>query len=95
MADAVFDPLSNVMLIAANQATRSVDPRRFPSGRARLETVGNIVFCFLMLAVSFILVAFSVRDIAEHSGRGGDSEFHLGAVIAATTSVVTKFCLFL
>ena len=95
MADAVFDPLSNVILIAANRATRSVDPRRFPSGRARLETVGNIVFCFLMLAVSFILIAFSVRDIAERSGLGGVSEFHLPAVIAATTSVVTKFCLFL
>lgn len=95
MADAVFDPLSNVILIAANRATRSVDPRRFPSGRARLETVGNVVFCFLMLAVSFILVAFSIRDIAERSGVGGVSVFHLSAVIAATTSFVTKFCLFL
>ncbi|KAK3987715.1 cation efflux family protein [Cladorrhinum sp. PSN332] len=95
MADAVFDPLSNVILIAANRATHSVNPRRFPSGRARLETVGNIVFCFLMLAVSFVLIAFSVRDIAERSALGGVREFHLSAVIAAITSFITKFCLFL
>lgn len=95
MADAVFDPLSNVILIAANRATRSVDPRRFPSGRARLETVGNIVFCFLMSAVSFILIAFSVRDLAERSDHGGVREFHSSAIIAAITSFVTKFGLFL
>ncbi|KXX74123.1 Metal tolerance protein 10 [Madurella mycetomatis] len=95
MADAIFDPLSNIILIAANRATRSVNSRHFPSGRARLETVGNIVFYFLMSAISFIIVAFSIRDIAERSGLGGVSEFHLSVVIVATTSFVTKFCLFL
>ena len=64
MADAIFDPLSNVTLIVTNRAVSRVDPSRFPSGKARLETVGNITFCFIMTAVSFILIAFSARQLA-------------------------------
>lgn len=97
MADAVFDPLSNVILIASNRAVRHVDPRVFPAGKGRLETVGNIVFCFLMMAVSSIIIAFSVRDLVERS-RGGGGEvngFHLPAVIAAATSFATKMGLFM
>lgn len=94
MADAVFDPLSNVALIVANRAVSRVDPRRFPSGKARLETVGNISFCFIMIAVSSILIAFSIKDLVE----GKDNEtngFHLPAVIAVAVAFLTKFCLFL
>lgn len=94
MADAIFDPLSNVTLILSNRAIRRVDPNRFPSGKARLETVGNIVFCFLMTAVSFILIAFSARELAE----GGDQRvkaFHLPSVIAVCVAFATKLVLFL
>lgn len=38
MADAIFDPMSNVTLIISNRAVNRVDPNRFPSGKARLET---------------------------------------------------------
>jgi hypothetical protein len=38
MADAIFDPLSNVTLIISNRAVKRVDANRFPSGKARLET---------------------------------------------------------
>ncbi|CAK7230525.1 hypothetical protein SCUCBS95973_007603 [Sporothrix curviconia] len=97
MADAVFDPLSNVTLIVTNRAVKRVDPARFPSGKARLETVGNIVFCFLMTSVSFILIAFSVREIAE--GRAPDeattNKFHLPSVLAVSIAFATKFALFL
>ena len=65
MADALFDPMSNITLIACNRAVRRVDPRRFPSGKARIETAGNIVFCFLMTAVSFILIAISAEELAS------------------------------
>ena len=43
MADTLFDPLSNFTLILSNRAVKRVDPRTFPSGKARIETVGNIV----------------------------------------------------
>lgn len=95
MADAVFDPLSNVTLIFANRAVRRVDPARFPSGKARLETVGNITFCFLMTAVSLILIAFSARELADREGEDGVNRFHLPSVIAVSVAFATKLALFL
>ncbi|KAL1867499.1 hypothetical protein Daus18300_006343 [Diaporthe australafricana] len=95
MADAIFDPLSNVTLIFANRAVKRVDPARFPSGKARLETVGNITFCFLMTAVSLILIAFSARELADREGEGGVNRFHLPSVIAVSVAFATKLALFL
>lgn len=94
MADALFDPMSNLTLILCNRAVNRVDSRKFPSGKARIETAGNICFCFLMCSVSFILIVMSARELAE----GSDSEtkrFHLPAVIAVCVAFATKFALFL
>lgn len=94
MADSIFDPLSNVTLIASNRAVKRVDPSRFPSGKARLETIGNIVFCFLMTAVSFILIAFSIQELGTHSSSDGLNKFHLPSVIAVCCAFTTKLVLF-
>lgn len=94
MADAIFDPMSNITLIVTNRAVKRVDPNRFPSGKARLETVGNIVFCFLMTAVSFILIAFSTRELVEGS-KNETKSFHLPSVVAVAVAFTTKLCLFL
>lgn len=92
MADAIFDPLSNITLILSNRAIARVDARRFPAGKARLETVGNIVFCFLMTAVSLIIIAFAAQELAtSDSGKA----FHLPSVIAVCVAFATKFGLFL
>lgn len=93
MADAIFDPLSNVTLILCNRAVNRVDPRRFPSGKARIETAGNIVFCFLMCSVSFILIVMSIRQLAEGS-KDETSGFHLPSIIAVAIALVTKTALF-
>ena len=93
MADAIFDPLSNITLIVCNRAVKKVDPRRFPSGKARIETAGNIVFCFLMTAVSWIIIVLSVIEL-----KNGDSEkkkpLHLPSVIAVAVATATKLALF-
>ncbi|KIW81530.1 hypothetical protein Z517_04556 [Fonsecaea pedrosoi CBS 271.37] len=94
MADAIFDPLSNITLILSNKAVNKVDARKFPAGRARIETAGNIVFCFLMTAVSFILIAFSVRELVEGSSEE-TKKFHLPSVVAVTVAFCTKLGLFL
>lgn len=94
MADALFDPLSNVTLILCNRAVKRVDARKFPSGKARIETAGNICFCFLMCSVSFILVVLSARELAEGSVTE-TTPFHLPSVIAVAIAFATKFCLFL
>ncbi|KAH6626396.1 cation efflux family-domain-containing protein [Chaetomium sp. MPI-SDFR-AT-0129] len=93
MADAIFDPLSNITLILTNRAVRRVDPARFPSGKARLETVGNIVFCFLMTAVSLIIIAFAARELAQSDGEL--QGFHLPSIISVCAAFATKFTLFL
>lgn len=94
MADAIFDPMSNVTLIITNRAIKRVDPARFPSGKARLETVGNIVFCFLMTSVSLILIAFSAKELVTREGEDGTNEFHLPSVIAVCCAFSTKVALF-
>ncbi|CAN8095419.1 unnamed protein product [Discula destructiva] len=94
MADAIFDPMSNVTLILTNRAVKHVDPRRFPSGKARLETVGNIVFCFLMTSVSLILIAFSAKELVSREGESGTNKFHLPSVIAVSCAFATKLVLF-
>jgi divalent metal cation (Fe/Co/Zn/Cd) transporter len=72
---------------------RRVDPRRFPSGKARLETVGNITFCFLMVAVSLIIIAFACRELVESNGEL--KPFMLPSVISVCVAFGTKFTLFL
>lgn len=94
MADSIFDPMSNLTLILCARAVKRVDPRRFPSGKSRIETAGNIAFCFLMIAVSLILIVESIRTLAEGSDeKTGD--FHLPSVIAVAIAFCTKLSLFI
>lgn len=109
MADAIFDPMSNVTLIVCNRAVKRVDPRRFPSGKARIETAGNIVFCFLMTAVSFILIVLSAMELAEgnpaprgcipmpenhNCGPLKTKPFHLASIVVVSVAFCTKLVLF-
>ena len=94
MADAIFDPMSNLTLLLSNKAVAKVDARKFPAGKARIETAGNIVFCFLMTSVSFILIAFSARELASGS-QSNVQTFHLPSVIAVAIAFCTKLALFL
>ncbi|KAI8627725.1 cation efflux family-domain-containing protein [Xylariaceae sp. FL1651] len=95
-ADSVFDPLSNLTLILTHRAVKRADPNRFPSGKARLENVGNIAFCFLMMSVSLILIAFSIEELATHSSSDPSvNGFHLPSVIAVSVAFTTKLILFL
>ena len=94
MADAIFDPMSNLTLILCNRAVNRVDSRKYPSGKARIETAGNICFCFLMTAVSFLLIVLSAKELAD--GHNADTtKFHLPSVIAVAVALVTKLGLFL
>lgn len=94
MADALFDPLSNVSLILSHRAINRVDPRRFPSGKARIETAANIAFCFIMTAVSLVIIVQSIRDLVEGS-KTLTTKFFLPSIIAVGVAFVTKLGLFL
>ncbi|KAH8595945.1 putative metal tolerance protein 3 [Bisporella sp. PMI_857] len=94
-ADSIFDPMSNITLILSNRAVKRVDANRFPSGKARLETVGNIAFCFLMTALSIVIIAFSVKDLIDGHSDGDTKKFNLPSVLAVVVAFATKFALFL
>jgi divalent metal cation (Fe/Co/Zn/Cd) transporter len=94
MADSLFDPLSNLTLILCNRAVKRVDGRKFPSGKARIETAGNIFFCFLMITVSVVIIVEAIRTIVEHKGNEVNN-FYLPSVIAVGIAFATKFSLFL
>jgi divalent metal cation (Fe/Co/Zn/Cd) transporter len=66
-------------------------------GKARMATVGNIVFSFIMMSVSLILIVESVRDIATHDRDSGSdvTEFHVPAIVAVSVAFGVKFILFL
>lgn len=94
MADSLFDPLSNLTLILCHRAVARVDARKFPSGKARIETAGNLCFCALMITVSVVIIVESIRTIAEHTGPDVN-DFNLPSVIAVAIAFTTKFGLFL
>jgi divalent metal cation (Fe/Co/Zn/Cd) transporter len=93
MADALFDPLSNVTLMLSNRATKRVDTKRYPSGKARIETAGNIFFCFLMCAVSLIIIVQAIQELAEGSTTQ-TKPFFLTSIIAVAVAFCTKLALF-
>ena len=100
MADAIFDPMSNVTLMVTNRAVRKVNPRRFPSGKARIETAGNIMFCFLMTAVSWVIIAFSISELTQgppkdKSGKiKRTNDFHVASMVVVGVAFCTKLALY-
>ncbi|KAJ7163351.1 cation efflux family-domain-containing protein [Mycena filopes] len=91
--DAVFDPLANLVLNYCHRKAVSADPRRYPSGGSRLETIGDIVYASAMGSVSVVLIAFSIQDLAR--GTASDNGFHIPAVVVVGFAFVTKLVLFI
>lgn len=62
-----------------------------------MSTVGNIVFCFIMMTVSVVLIVESLQEIGTRTGQSGEAdttEFHVPAIVAVTVAFFVKFCLF-
>lgn len=95
MVDSIFDPLSNLLLLLSHRAVHRVDPSRFPSGKSRLSTAGNLFFAFLMIAVSLLLLVLSIQSIARHDGESETTDFHLPSIIAVSIALATKTALYL
>uniref|UniRef100_A0A8H7KA18 Cation efflux protein cytoplasmic domain-containing protein n=2 Tax=Bionectria ochroleuca TaxID=29856 RepID=A0A8H7KA18_BIOOC len=93
LADSIFDPFSGIMLYMAHRAVNKVDARKYPSGRARISTAGNIVFSFVMFSVSLVLIVMSARDLAADKEEE-TNKFHLPSVLAVAGAFATKLALF-
>ncbi|CCG84134.1 protein of unknown function [Taphrina deformans PYCC 5710] len=98
MVDSIFDPVSNGIMLYCHRSARHADETRWPSGKARMTTVGNICFCFIMACASAILIVESIREIVSHVGdveAAATEQFHLSSVLAVTGAFITKVCLML
>lgn len=96
MIDSIFDPVSGVLLLLSHRAVKRVNLHKYPSGRARVSTAGNIVFSFLMFSVSLVLIVMSIRDLASGHGDTGKEtkKFNYPSIIAVGIAFVTKLALF-
>ncbi|KAG6889343.1 hypothetical protein C0995_001751 [Termitomyces sp. Mi166 len=90
--DSVFDIGSNVLLFWLHKKAEKLDANRWPVGGARLETIGNIVYGFLMDSVNLVVVVESVRSIVT---KEDVKKFHLPSIIAVAVALGVKFLLFL
>ncbi|KAJ3983394.1 CDF-like metal transporter [Lentinula detonsa] len=92
--DSVFDIGSNVLLLWLHRKAESLDSKKWPVGGARLETIGNIIYGFLMSSVNLVVIVESVRDLITHT-NGSVKDFHLPSILAVASALFVKFVLFL
>jgi len=64
-----------------------VDLVKFPSGGSKFETIGDITYSGVMLAVSVVLVAFSIQELA--GGDQHDKTLHIPAAVVVGISFRT------
>ncbi|TPX42491.1 hypothetical protein SeMB42_g05106 [Synchytrium endobioticum] len=66
MADAFMDLSSSVVLVYTGYASTTTNETKYPTGKAKFETAGIIVFSSLMSTVSVQLIVESSRALASH-----------------------------
>jgi cation diffusion facilitator family transporter len=91
--DSFFDLGSNVLLFWLHRKAQKLDIRKWPVGGARLETIGNIVYGFLMGSVNLIVIVESIRTLVSENTEL--RKFHLPSIIAVAAALGVKFLLFL
>lgn len=94
MVDSVFDPFSGLMLYLAHRTVARASPVKYPVGRARISTAGNICFSFIMFTVSTVIVVQALVNFVEGSTEE-TKPFFLPSIIAVSCAFATKFGLFL
>ncbi|KAF6753565.1 CDF-like metal transporter [Ephemerocybe angulata] len=92
--DSVFDIGSNILLWWLHRKAVALDTSKWPVGGARLETIGNIIYGFLMGTVNLIVVVQSIQALVKKEGDELQ-KFHLPSIIVVAISLAVKFILFL
>ncbi|KAI0800583.1 CDF manganese transporter [Fomes fomentarius] len=93
--DAVFDMGSNILLFWLHQKAARMDKDKWPVGGARLETIGNILYGFLMGSVNIVVFIESARTILAREGGTDRNELHLASLIEVSAAWGIKLLLFL
>ncbi|KAI0654462.1 CDF-like metal transporter [Cubamyces menziesii] len=92
--DSVFDIGSNVLLFWLHKKAEKLDANKWPVGGSRLETIGNIVYGFLMGSVNLVVIVESARTLITHSGDDTNA-LHVPSLISVGAALGVKFILFL
>jgi divalent metal cation (Fe/Co/Zn/Cd) transporter len=85
-------------MLYCHRAAKKQNVYKWPSGKARMTTVGNISFCFIMMAASIVLIVESIRDVVEHIAdktAANTEPFHLSSLIVVSCAFATKLALML
>jgi len=90
--DSVFDIGSNVLLFWLHRKAPKLDVNKWPVGGARLETIGNIIYGFLMGSVNFVVIVESVRGLITREAR---TAFHLASILSVGVALAVKLALFI
>jgi len=91
--DSVFDFGSNVLLFWLHRKAAKLDLNKWPVGGARLETIGNVVYGFLMGSVNLVVIVESLRTVISKQGDSLNG-FHIPSIIAVAAALAVKFLLF-
>ncbi|TFK86932.1 CDF-like metal transporter [Polyporus arcularius HHB13444] len=93
--DSVFDIGSNVLLFWLHKKADALDANKWPVGGSRLETIGNIVYGFLMGSVNLVVIVESVRTLVTHNSDEDTNALHVPSLISVGAALGVKFLLFL
>ncbi|PCH34261.1 CDF-like metal transporter [Wolfiporia cocos MD-104 SS10] len=92
--DSVFDFGSNLVLYWLHKKAISLDVNKWPVGGSRLETIGNIVYGFLMSSVNLVVIVESVQEMITHKGGTDTDKFHIPSIVAVGAALGVKILLF-
>ncbi|KAJ1923181.1 hypothetical protein IWQ60_006036 [Tieghemiomyces parasiticus] len=92
MADAFMDLMSSVILLMTSRAMARRNHVKYPTGKARMETGGIIVFASLMATLSVQLIVESVKSLI--SGAHEQNVTYV-SVLIILSAWLTKLVLFL
>ncbi|KAJ6454025.1 CDF-like metal transporter [Mycena vitilis] len=92
--DAVFDIGSNILLFWLHRKAERLDGNAWPVGGARLETIGNIVYGFLMGSVNLVVIVESAQSLITKKNDDLKT-FHLPSILAVAVALAVKLLLFI
>ncbi|KAJ6575474.1 CDF-like metal transporter [Mycena capillaripes] len=92
--DAIFDIGSNILLFWLHKKADRLDNNAWPVGGARLETIGNIVYGFLMGSVNLVVIVESAQSLITKKNDDLKS-FHLPSILAVAAALAVKLLLFI
>lgn len=92
--DSVFDLGSNILLFWLHKKAERLDHNKWPVGGSRLETIGNIVYGFLMGSANLVVIVESVQTIVGHKSTDDTNTFHIPSLVAVGVALGVKAILF-